>query len=53
MARPDVRLVLLKGHIADIMQPILYPPVTPDELKAAIAGFNPRYLGSVAGHARG
>jgi quinol monooxygenase YgiN len=24
-----------------------------DELKAAIAGFNPRYLGLVAGHARG
>ena len=23
-----------------------------DELKAAIVGFNPRYLGSVAGHAR-
>ena len=23
-----------------------------DELKAAIAGFNPRYLGSVAGHSR-
>jgi quinol monooxygenase YgiN len=24
-----------------------------DELKAAIAGFNPRYYGPVAGHARG
>ena len=24
-----------------------------DELKAAIAGFNPRYFGTVAGHARG
>jgi hypothetical protein len=26
---------------------------TSDELKEAIAGFNPRYLDSVAGHDRG
>ena len=33
VARPDVRTVLLKGDIADIMQPILNPPVTSDEVE--------------------
>jgi hypothetical protein len=36
LARPDVRLVFLKGDITDLLEPILNPPVTPDELEEAI-----------------
>jgi hypothetical protein len=33
LVRPDVRMVFLKGDDTDIMEPILNPPVTPDELE--------------------
>jgi hypothetical protein len=33
VARPELRTVLLKRDIADVMQPILNTPVTSDELE--------------------